>query len=130
MGERRRMTTMTKLNALVLALAICAAPLALAENSSGADPATFVKKAALGGMTEVEASKLAADKAEDPQVRSFAQKMVTDHTAANEELQSLAKQKGWKVPTSLDTEHKAIVQKLGTKSGANFDAAYSEQMMQ
>jgi putative membrane protein len=99
-------------------------------DSTGADPATFVKKAAIGGMTEVEASKLAVAKAQDSQLRSFAQKMVTDHTAANEELKSLAKKKGWMVPTSLDAEHQAALQKLSSKSGADFDAAYSKQMMQ
>ena len=98
-------------------------------DKSAADPATFVRKAALGGMTEVETSKLAATKAQDPQVRSFAQKMVTDHSAANEELKALAKKKGLMVPTSLDTEHQAIVQKLSAKSGAEFDSAYSKQMM-
>jgi putative membrane protein len=101
-----------------------------AADKSGADPATFVKKAALGGMTEVETSKLAESKAEDPQVKAFAKKMVTDHSAANDELKSLAKKKGWTLPTSLDAEHKAIVQKLSAKSGADFDAAYSKQMLQ
>jgi putative membrane protein len=99
------------------------------SDKSAADPATFVRKAALGGMTEVETSKLAATKAQDPQVRSFAQKMVTDHSAANEELKALAQKKGLMVPTSLDPEHQAIVQKLSSKSGAEFDSAYSKQMM-
>jgi putative membrane protein len=126
---------MIKLSSFVLALAIVAAPAAFAQNhmasdKSGADPATFVKKAAIGGMTEVETSKLAATRAQDPQVKSFAEKMVADHTAANDELKSLAKKKGWTVPTALDAEHKAIVSKLSAKSGADFDAAYSKQMMQ
>src|SRR5262249_47368589 len=84
--------------------------MASAPNST--DPQTFVKKAALGGMTEVEASKLAVSKAQDPQVRAFAQKMVKEHTAANDELKSLADKKGWTVPSSLDAAHKAVVQKL------------------
>jgi putative membrane protein len=94
------------------------------------DPATFVKKAALGGMTEVETSKLAVSKAQDPKVRSFAQQMVRDHSAANEELKSLAARKGWTLPTSLDAEHKGVVQKLSAKSGVAFDEAYSKQMME
>jgi putative membrane protein len=89
-----------------------------------------VKKAAIGGMTEVEASKLAVSKAQDPQVRAFAQKMVKEHTAANEELKSLAQKKGWNVPSSLDAEHKGVVQKLSAMSGDAFDTAYSKQMLQ
>jgi len=102
----------------------------MASMPNATDPQTFVKKAAVGGMTEVEASKLAVSKAQDPQVRAFAQKMVKEHTAANEELKSLAEKKGWTVPSSLDAEHKAALQKLSAKSGAAFDEAYSKQMMQ
>jgi len=102
--------------------------MASAPNST--DPQSFVKKAALGGMTEVEASKLAVSKAHDPQVRAFAQKMVKEHTAANDELKSLADKKGWTVPASLDAEHKAVLQKLNSQSGAAFDEAYSRQMLQ
>ena len=100
----------------------------MAANKEGADPATFMKKAGQGGMTEVEVAKMAASKTQDPQIRAFAQRMVKDHSAANTELASLAKSKGWQVPTSLDAEHKAVVQKLSAKSGADFDAAYSKQM--
>ena len=46
----------------------------------------FVTKAAEGGQFEVEIAKLAADKATDPHVKEFAQMLVDDHTAANENL--------------------------------------------
>jgi putative membrane protein len=101
----------------------------MAANTEGADPGTFVKKAALGGMTEVEASKLAQSKSQDANVKKFAAQMVTDHSKANQELAGIAKGKGLNVPTSLDAEHQAIVKKLSAKSGAEFDSAYSQQMM-
>lgn len=97
-------------------------------SQDGAVPATFVKKAALDGMTEVQLGKIAASKAQDDEVKQFAQRMVTDHGKANEELESIAKQKGMKVPTRLDTEHQSMVQSLNAKSGAAFDRAYSEHM--
>ena len=100
----------------------------MAADQDGADPATFVKKAAQGGMTEVEVAKVASSKTQNPEIRSFAQKMVKDHSAANQELASLAKSKGLQVPATLDAEHKGVVQKLSAKSGADFDAAYSQQM--
>lgn len=97
-------------------------------SQDGAVPATFVKKAALDGMTEVQLGKIAASKAQDDEVKQFAQRMVTDHGKANEELESIARQKGMKVPTRLDTEHQSMVQSLNAKSGAAFDRAYSEHM--
>lgn len=102
----------------------------MAGGKDGADPATFVKKAALGGMTEVELAKIAQTKAQDEKVRSFASRMVQDHSKANAELVTLAKGKGMQVPAALDAEHKAVVQKLSAKSGADFDSAYSKQMME
>lgn len=94
------------------------------------DPATFVTKAAEGGLTEVALSKAAASSARDPKIKQFAQQMVRDHSKANEQLASLAKSKGLSVPLSLDAEHRAIVQKLSNKKGAEFDAAYVKQMQE
>jgi len=97
-------------------------------SQDGAVPATFVKKAALDGMTEVELGKIAASKSQDEKVKQFAERMVADHSKANEELASIAKQKGLTVPTSLDAEHQSMVQSLNAKSGKAFDTAYSEHM--
>jgi putative membrane protein len=100
----------------------------MGAGDAGADPATFVTKAAQGGLTEVAVSKAAAASSQDPKVKQFAEQMVRDHSKANDELSSLAKSKGLQVPTSLDAEHQAIVQKLSNKKGAEFDAAYTKQM--
>jgi putative membrane protein len=97
-------------------------------DASGTDPATFVTKAAQGGLTEVAVSKAAAASSEDPKIKQFAGQMVRDHSKANDELSSLAKSKGLQVPASLDAEHQAIVQKLSNKKGSEFDAAYTKQM--
>ena len=101
----------------------------MAADPSGADPAMFVKKAALGGMTEVELGKLAQSKSQDPKIKSFADRMVKDHSKANTELAGIAKAKGLEVPTSLDAEHQAMVKGLSGKTGSEFDAAYATQMI-
>jgi putative membrane protein len=95
----------------------------------GLEPATFVKKAAQGGMTEVALSRAAATQAQDPKVRKFANQMVADHKRANDELAGIAKRKGLNVPASLDAEHQSVVQRINSKSGSEFDSAYSKQMM-
>ncbi len=103
---------------------------AILGDNSGIAPAMFVKMAALGGMTEVELGKIAQTMARDANVRKFADEMIKDHSKANKELATLAKTKGLAVPSALDSEHNAIVQKLSAKTGADFDAAYSKQMME
>jgi putative membrane protein len=99
-----------------------------AAGSGSVDPASFVTKAAQGGLTEVAVSKAAEASSQDPKVKQFAEQMVRDHSKANDELASLAKSKGLQIPTSLDAQHQAIVQKLSNKKGAEFDAAYGKQM--
>ncbi len=93
-----------------------------------ADPATFVKMAAQGGLTEVALGKIAMTKGRDPSVRAFGERMVKDHGTANAELSGIAKNKGIEAPSALDSQHQMIVDKLSAK-GADFDKAYSIQMM-
>jgi len=97
-------------------------------STGGQDPKTFVKKAALDGMTEVELGKVAQQKSKNPDVRAFAQRMVADHSKAGDELKSIAKKKGYEVPAKLDAEHQSMVTKLSSKSGAAFDTAYAADM--
>jgi putative membrane protein len=88
---------------------------------------TFAKKAAIAGMFEVEAAKVAKEKAASPDVKSFAEKMITDHTKANEELKDIAKQKNVDLPTEVDAEHQAKLDALAKLSGSGFDKLYAQQ---
>jgi len=64
---------------------------------------TFMKKAAKGGMMEVAMGKLAEEKAQSDDVKSFGKRMVTDHSKANDELKKIAAQKNAKLPTKEPT---------------------------
>jgi putative membrane protein len=101
----------------------------MGADSSGADPSAFVRKAALGGMTEVEAGKVAQSRASDPKIKAFAARMVKDHGKANAELAGIAKGKGLTVPMSLDGEHRSMIEELSARSGEDFDAAYASHMV-
>ncbi len=46
----------------------------------------FVKKAAQGGLAEVELGQLATQKAANEEVKKFGQRMVDDHSKANDQL--------------------------------------------
>lgn len=105
-----------------------AASLALGQKAP-ADDTTFVEKAAIAGMTEVQASKLALQKSSDASVKSFAQHMIDDHSKANDKLKSVAMQEGISVPADLDPEHKQVIDKLNGFSAATFDKAYKDQML-
>lgn len=89
---------------------------------------SFVNAAAQDGMTEVELGKLASTKSQSSGVKEFAERMVRDHGQVNAELESLAKSKNIQVPKKLDAEHQSMVDRLGGKSGAEFDTAYAQHM--
>jgi putative membrane protein len=68
-------------------------------SSLSAKDKTFMKKAAKGGMMEVAMGKVAEQNAQSDAVKSFGKRMVTDHSKANDELKSIASQKGVQLPT-------------------------------
>ena len=87
----------------------------------------FVKEAAAGGMMEVELGKIAADKAANDKVKAFGRQMQEDHGKANEELKTLAANKGVKIPTALEGKQKRTVDRLAKLSGAEFTASICER---
>jgi putative membrane protein len=97
-----------------------------------ADPSStdksFLKKAAEGGALEIQASQVAEQKSQDAQVKSFAEKMVTDHTKVGDELSSLASSKGVTVPTDPSVAQKAKLKVLSAESGAHFDKSYAKEI--
>lgn len=94
------------------------------------DSAEFAKKAGVAGAAEVEAGKLGAQKATSPEVKAFAQKMVTDHTKGNQELIAAARAENVEVPTEPDLMHKGKMEKLKLqKADADFDHDFMQQMV-
>ena len=89
----------------------------------------FVKKAAEGGLAEVELGKLATEKASSDEVKKFGQRMVDDHSKANDQLKQLASSKGIEVPTDLSAKDKATKERLSKLSGEQFDKAYMKDMV-
>jgi len=88
----------------------------------------FIIKAAEGGMHEVEVSKLAASKASDPAVKSFANMLVDDHTKANDELKQLASSKGVELPAAPPKSKRSEAEKLGKMEGTKFDQEYLKEV--
>src|SRR6185369_11383823 len=90
---------------------------------------TFVQKAAICGLAEVEMGKLAQQKAASDQVKQFGTRMVDDHSKANDALKQVASSKGIALPSDLDAKQKSKMAKLEKLSGAQFDRAYMDDMV-
>jgi putative membrane protein len=89
----------------------------------------FANDAAVAGMAEVAAGKVASEKATNPQVKDFAKMMVMDHGKANEELMAIAKKKNITLPTAPDADHQKMLTDLSAKTGKDFDKAYVDAMV-
>ena len=96
----------------------------------GSTDTAFVKKAAQGGLAEVELGQLATQKASSEDVKKFGQRMVDDHSKANEQLKQVAQQQHIDIPTELNAKDKATKARLEKLSGERFDRAYMKDMVQ
>ncbi|CAN5128524.1 hypothetical protein BH23BAC1_BH23BAC1_29990 [soil metagenome] len=102
----------------------------LANNDDLEDDSEFVVEAASGSMMKVELGKIAAERANSPQVKNFAQKIANDHSKANERLKTIAQRKNIALPASLPNEHQRKVENLREKSGSEFDKEYMDLMVE
>ncbi|HVF31294.1 MAG TPA: DUF4142 domain-containing protein [Pyrinomonadaceae bacterium] len=98
-------------------------------NATTGMPKDFWTSAASGGMAEVELGRLASTKAQNPEVKRFAEMMVADHSKSNDELKALATRKNINLPTALDANHQSVQSRLQTLSGQEFDRAYVQAMV-
>lgn len=127
--------------AATLSAALCA-PAALAQSTAASSQQgtaasaalsssdrSFVNEAAKGGLFEVELGKVAQDKAAKGEVKSFAERMVKDHSAANDELQQVAQSLDVKLPQSLDAKQRKTIDRLNKLHGGEFDRAYMKEMV-
>jgi len=89
--------------------------------------ASFMKQAAENGNAEVEASKLAQTKAKRPEVKAFADQMVTDHTKVGDELKQLAASKKVDLPTGPSVMQKGKLKMISAGSDDKFDDRYANE---
>lgn len=89
----------------------------------------FVEKAALGSMMEVEAGKIAVEKASNAEVKAFGQRMIDDHSKVGDELKSIASKKNMTLPTLLTESQQKDLNDLREKTGSDFDKHYVKMMV-
>jgi putative membrane protein len=119
-----------KLGMGVMAMGLLlAAPCAKAQTTVSMADTNFILAAAQGGITEVKLGELATQNGMRDDVKEFGQMMVKDHTAINNDLKTLAAQKGVTLPDSLDAKHQAMVDKMTALTGSEFDDSYINGMI-
>jgi putative membrane protein len=104
----------------------------MAQNAQGNVSQTdqdFAVKAHQANLAEIKAGQLAQQRAANNEVKQFAQRIVDDHTNADNRLQQIATQKGIKLPNDVDQTQKADQDQLSQLSGTAFDQAFVRNQM-
>jgi len=86
----------------------------------------FINAAGQAGMVEIRTSEMALERGTSAEVKAFAQKMIDDHTAANEKLMAAATAAALAPPpATLDDFHMRRINDLVETDGdEDFDADY------
>ncbi|TFZ07782.1 DUF4142 domain-containing protein [Ramlibacter humi] len=84
----------------------------------------FIDEAAGSGMFEVQVGQLASSKAQDPDVKKFADMLVDQHQRANDELTKIANAKHVEMPAAPPRALRRDIENLGKKQGQEFDTDF------
>jgi putative membrane protein len=118
-----RSNSLLRSAALALLVGMTASP------SFAASPRAFVEMASEKSLAEIENGKLALQKSQSADVRKFAQMMIDDHQAANNELTELSSQ--LRLPASDTTAMMDRVKKLILEyREGSFDKAYANNQVE
>jgi putative membrane protein len=99
----------------------------VAGPAGAATAETFVTNAAIGGMYEVEAGRIAAQRSTNPRIKALGEMMITDHSKAGDELKAVAQTANLTVPTALDQRHQGLIDNLRGATDQDFDRVYLQQ---
>jgi putative membrane protein len=90
----------------------------------------FVRDVAIKNMAEIELSRMALDKTTNLDIKSFAQRMIDDHSAAANKLNSIVSGQLIDWPAQLDDKHRETADELAKKQGVDFDRDYLKAMVE
>ncbi|MGE0351040.1 DUF4142 domain-containing protein [Hydrogenophaga sp.] len=88
----------------------------------------FLEQAAHNARAEMSAGRLALTKARHPRVRTFAQRMIDEHTLIDTDLRALATDHGFDPPQEPSALQKGKEMMIGGLGDDTFDRRYMNQM--
>jgi putative membrane protein len=95
-------------------------------SGTGLTDADFVTKAATSGKAEVAIGKLGQEKGKNADTKKFADRVVTDHTKANDELMRAARDAGISISERPDDQSEHVKH---LRDASNFDKAFADHMV-
>lgn len=110
---------------------VAAGPVGMASAVMANTPAEYVTAAAIGDMYEIQAGKIALERAKDPQVKALAQMIVDDHTKLSTALKAAAAkaQPPLQPPVAMDERRQGMIDNLRAAGDTDFDLAFLHQQL-
>src|SRR5262245_31344364 len=102
---------------------------ATAETATQNDPATCIKQAAKMNQGTIQFAQLAEQKAQNPELKRFAQSIEQDHKRAQAKLETIAKNHNVTLPdgaAALDEKCQAELTRIRELSGSEFDKEFAK----
>lgn len=100
-----------------------------ADENSAAQTEEVLMKLHHSNQMEVAAGKLAQEKGQSKDVKSFGKTLVSDHSAADKKVMALAKTEKINLPASEPMSDDKM-DKLKSASGADFDKMFATHMLE
>jgi len=121
---------MKKTTKMLCSVMLCAGLLtAVNVKAQTEEDKKFLATAAQSDQNEIALSKLASEKATNPNVKAFADKMVAEHKAMTQSMKPFAEKWGLTPPSGPDASHQKDWDKLNSLSGKDFDKQYISDMV-
>jgi putative membrane protein len=99
------------------------------RSTTGYSDEQFIRNAAEGNMAEIKLGQLAEEKAQAPEVKNLAKRIVEDHTKAEEELKETAQKESINLPTDISHKDALTYDRLAKMSGPQLDKEYVQEMV-
>lgn len=107
------------------------APLTVPQPVARVSPsdAVFAEELAASNAAEIELARLAYVRAQSPEVRTFAQRMLTEHRDMSIALDNFALQRGHVIAWRIEPDMTTTIERLSIVDSASFDRAYADEMV-
>lgn len=89
----------------------------------------FLMNAARGNLFEVRMGNLAMQKASSNEVKEFGQRIVTDHSQAEQKLDQMATAMNFTLPHEVSPEQQSEINHVEKASGKDFDREFMKMMV-
>ncbi len=100
-----------------------------AGGRAGVNDGLFAAAATDGNLSELTLSQLGVQKATDPELKRFSQRMIDEHNRMGQEMATLLAQKGLRVPQMVDVRSQFCAESLAGLSGEEFDRCYAKAQL-